>query len=280
MAVALAKATTYQNLLIDLRSLIERGREEALEAITDIRVKTYWQMGHRLNQVKETSKKKKTAELMQRLGEDLHLDPSVLYRALKFFRTYKKGIPQNKAASNLGWTAHLELLPLKDPKEREFYMKQAVAEGWSRLQIREAIRQKVYGETKRPKKGREKHLLKRPSQGLHTYVALVEKVVDGDTLLVRIDLGFDVWKSQRIRLRGIDSEPLATAKGKKAKSFVEGVLKKVEFVVIKTYQVDMYYRYVADVFYHPTLKRKEAVFEDGRFLNEEIVKKKHAVLVF
>jgi len=61
---------------------------------------------------------------------------------------------------------------------------------------------------------------------------------------------------------------------------VTKVLAKADFIVLKTYQVDMYYRYVADVFYHPTLKRKETVFAEGKFLNEELVKKAHATLVF
>lgn len=272
--------STYRSLLLDLRSLIEKGREEALQAITDIRVKTYWLIGKRLHKAKEVPKQGPATEIMQRLGEDLHLDPSVLYRSLKFYRTYPKGIPKTKAAGSLGWTAHLELLPLKDPKEREFYMKRAVAEGWSRDLLRQAIREGIYREGTDKKKRSSKTVLKRPDQGLHTYVALVEKVVDGDTLLVRIDLGFDVWKSQRIRLRGIDTEPANTPKGKKATAYVEKVLAKVSFIVLKTYQVDMYYRYVADVFYHPTLQLKEQVFENGYFLNEELVQKKHATLVF
>lgn len=104
--------------------------------------------------------------------------------------------------------------------------------------------------------------------------------MDGDTLIVRIDLGFDVWKTHRIRLRGIDAEPPNTPKGKKARHYVEKELGKLDFVVLKTYQVDMYYRYVADVFYHTTIRRKEGIFEQGRFLNEELVRKKDANLIF
>jgi endonuclease YncB( thermonuclease family) len=280
MSQSLVTQTDYQSLVTDLQSLIEKGREQALQAITDIRIKTYWDIGKRLHQDKEIPKKGSASEIMQRLGEDLHLDPSVLYRSLKFYRTYPKGLPKDKAAGSLGWTAHLELLPLKDPKEREFYMKRAVAEGWSRDRLRQAIRRKVFHEAKESKGTKERILLKRPVQGLHTYVALVEKVVDGDTLVARIDLGFDVWKTHRIRLRGIDAEPPNTPKGKKAKDYLERTLRQVDFIVLKTYQVDMYYRYVADVFYHPAIKRKEGVFEEGRFLNEELVKKGHAMLVF
>ena len=81
------------------------------------------------------------------------------------------------------------------------------------------------------------------------YKALVEKVVDGDTLAVRIDLGFNVWVSQRIRFRGINTAELvkdgvktgkAPDRAEQAKAFVEERLKDIEFIVIKTYKTDMY----------------------------------------
>jgi len=41
---------------------------------------------------------------------------------------------------------------------------------------------------------------------LYTYRAVVDRVIDGDTIDVDIDLGFDVWlKKQRVRLHGIDT---------------------------------------------------------------------------
>ena len=37
------------------------------------------------------------------------------------------------------------------------------------------------------------------------------------------------------------------------------------------YKTDMYGRYVADIFYHPTIKKMEDVFEKGFFLNAELL---------
>lgn len=40
----------------------------------------------------------------------------------------------------------------------------------------------------------------------YTYKCVVTRVVDGDTVDVDVDLGFDVWlKKQRVRLAGIDT---------------------------------------------------------------------------
>jgi micrococcal nuclease len=41
---------------------------------------------------------------------------------------------------------------------------------------------------------------------MYQYKAIITKVVDGDTVDVDIDLGFEVWlRNQRIRLYGIDT---------------------------------------------------------------------------
>ena len=40
---------------------------------------------------------------------------------------------------------------------------------------------------------------------MYEYQAIIERVVDGDTVDVMIDLGFDVWTKQRVRLMGIDT---------------------------------------------------------------------------
>ena len=40
---------------------------------------------------------------------------------------------------------------------------------------------------------------------LYTVKALCERVIDGDTILARIDQGFDIWRTERLRLRGIDT---------------------------------------------------------------------------
>jgi micrococcal nuclease len=40
---------------------------------------------------------------------------------------------------------------------------------------------------------------------MHTYNAELARVVDGDTIDARIDLGFNVWIKRRIRLYGINT---------------------------------------------------------------------------
>ena len=66
---------------------------------------------------------------------------------------------------------------------------------------------------------------------MYQYNCKIVKVVDGDTVDVDIDLGFDVWlKKQRIRLYGVDTPESRTRDleekkyGLAAKAFVESYL--------------------------------------------------------
>lgn len=75
-------------------------------------------------------------------------------------------------------------------------------------------------------------------------VKRILKVVDGDTIDVDIDLGFDISYVQRVRLAGIDTpesrtKDLAEKKlGLESKKYLTDLLKIAELVVIKTEKPD------------------------------------------
>jgi len=107
---------------------------------------------------------------------------------------------------------------------------------------------------------------------LYTYKAYLGKVVDGDTLVVNIDLGFKVFIRQRLRLRGLDAPELGTKQGALAKKFLESRLQTCKFLIIKTHGSDKYDRYLVDVFYQKGETDEEAVMKNGLFLNDEMIK--------
>lgn len=84
---------------------------------------------------------------------------------------------------------------------------------------------------------------------LFTYVAQVEKVVDGDTLRVVVDLGFGIKTRQYLRLRGLNCPEMDTEEGKKAAEFVRNKIKVTDRIVLTSSKSDKYDRYLADVFY-------------------------------
>ncbi|MCP4653095.1 MAG: hypothetical protein GY858_06920, partial [Candidatus Omnitrophica bacterium] len=106
---------------------------------------------------------------------------------------------------------------------------------------------------------------------LYTFKAFVERVVDGDTLLVNIDCGFNIWSRQRLRLRGINTLELNTEEGEKAKLYLTRILKQVNFIIIKTQGQDMYGRYLADVFYGVGESDAKKVLQEGQYLNQELL---------
>jgi micrococcal nuclease len=81
------------------------------------------------------------------------------------------------------------------------------------------------------------------------YVRKVENVVDGDTIDVLIDLGFDILFSSRVRLAGIDTPESRTkdlkekALGLESKEYLKKALKDAKSVVIKTEKMDSSEKY-------------------------------------
>jgi micrococcal nuclease len=80
-------------------------------------------------------------------------------------------------------------------------------------------------------------------------VKKVYKVVDGDTIDVDIDLGFNISYYQRVRLAGIDT-PESRTKDKMEKAFgleskkrLEDILKDCKKVVIRTQKPDSTEKY-------------------------------------
>lgn len=106
---------------------------------------------------------------------------------------------------------------------------------------------------------------------IYTYKSIVERVIDGDTLLVNVDVGFGIWCRQRLRLRGIDAPELRTVDGEKAKRWLQKELATCPFIVAKTYKTDKYDRYLVDVFYSPENDDPQSVADSGILLNRRLL---------
>lgn len=103
---------------------------------------------------------------------------------------------------------------------------------------------------------------------LHTYKAYIERVIDGDTVHVVLDLGFKIQHREILRLAKIGAAELDTSEGKKSFSALQKILKNVPFVIIKTNKTDIYGRYVADVFFSESETDPQKVADAGVYLNQ------------
>ena len=113
---------------------------------------------------------------------------------------------------------------------------------------------------------------------MYEYSCKVKRVVDGDTVDVVLNLGFDILYDCRVRLGGIDTPESRTrdldekARGKLAKAFLQECIKEKK-VVLKTRLKDSrgkFGRIIADVWVE---------FEKGSMknVNELMIKECHAV---
>ena len=71
---------------------------------------------------------------------------------------------------------------------------------------------------------------------IYIYKAELIRVVDGDTVDLIIDLGFDTLRKERFRLYGIDAPEMNTAEGKDAKAWLIGVLGPYGAIYVETLQ--------------------------------------------
>ena len=88
---------------------------------------------------------------------------------------------------------------------------------------------------------------------MYTYKAKVVRIIDGDTIVVNIDLGLKQWShDQHLRIKDIYAPEVRTKdleekkKGLESKSYLEGLLPYNTEVIVKTYK-HSFNRYVADV---------------------------------
>ncbi len=149
----------YNHLLKNIGSTIETGRNNALSALNEQILLTYWEIGRHIVEFEQHGKEKAVYgdTLLSNLSKDLKnnhgkgFSKSNLYVMRLFYQKYPKfqssGIFQTSGKSSyrksqtsgkLTWSHYSELLGVSDDMARAFYMLQASKENWS---VRELKRQ-------------------------------------------------------------------------------------------------------------------------------------------
>ena len=113
----------------------------------------------------------------------------------------------------------------------------------------------------------------------YTYAATVDRVIDGDTLSVLVDVGFGIIMHDKLRLRGIDCPELGTPEGERAKRFVVGLLPVGSTIVLKSHKTktDNHGRFVADIFFKTGANSPNEIIQGGVYLNQHLLDEGHAV---
>jgi len=103
---------------------------------------------------------------------------------------------------------------------------------------------------------------------MYEYRATIDRIVDGDTADVFVDLGFRVTTHQRLRIGRVDAwetRGVERKAGKAAKAFVEAELPQGKVVTVRTSKQGKYGRYIAEIEY------------DGKNLSDQLLEHGHAL---
>lgn len=86
---------------------------------------------------------------------------------------------------------------------------------------------------------------------MYNYSAVIERVIDGDTVDVILDLGFFIYHKQRVRMAHINAPEKNQTGGKEATDWLMGRLKANTRILVtsqKPHSDDKYGRFLADIY--------------------------------
>jgi len=139
------------SLLRDLKSLIERGRKQAVAAVNSALTATYWRVGQRINEeILQGERAEYGKQVVEKIAEALTLEYGKgfevknLRRMMKFAGVFPDFEIVAPLVRQLSWSHFLTLIPLKTEEARMFYATQAGEAGWSRRELRHQIERKAF----------------------------------------------------------------------------------------------------------------------------------------
>lgn len=133
---ALSSKTTLDHLLGQLRSLIQQGRQEILNTVDRVQVRTYWEIGHHIVEFEQGGAAR--AEYGEKLL--LHLSNRLTNefgkgfdaRNLRNMRAFYQAFPiWHALRTELSWTHYRTLLRVDHEPARLWYMNEAATQNWS-----------------------------------------------------------------------------------------------------------------------------------------------------
>ncbi|MBU4501697.1 MAG: DUF1016 family protein [Nanoarchaeota archaeon] len=143
------KDKNYSILIDSIGVLLEQGRKQAYQAVNQILVKTYWDIGKRIVEYEQEGREKADygSALLKNLSKDLKLrygkgfSKSNIYLMRQFYLKYPKF---QTLSGKLRWSHYAELLSIEDDLERPFYEKQSLNESWSVRELKRQINSALF----------------------------------------------------------------------------------------------------------------------------------------
>lgn len=107
------------------------------------------------------------------------------------------------------------------------------------------------------------------------YEAQVKRIIDGDTLDLMIDLGFNVHALATVRLAHVNTPEMVTytLEGIKdpARDFIMSKIPPGAVCVVNISRKEKYGRWLAEIYYLPGSISRNEIAAQGRQLNQELI---------
>lgn len=129
------------NILNDVRNIIEASQREAYHAVNTILSQRNWLIGYRISEeeLAEEDRAEYGAQIIKKLSKDLTqkygkgYDRSNLYHCLRFYKAFPQIVDTvcRQSYIRLTWSHYRALLQVHDETARNWYEKEAYEQTWS-----------------------------------------------------------------------------------------------------------------------------------------------------
>ncbi len=139
--------TCSQSLIQDLRQIIEQARGRVAATANYELTMMYWHIGERINrEVLDNQRAEYGKQIVSQVATQLQeeygkkgFETRSIRRMMQFAQEFPDEQIVSQAARQLSWSHFIEVLPLKDDLQREFYITMAASGKWGRDRLRKEI---------------------------------------------------------------------------------------------------------------------------------------------
>jgi predicted nuclease of restriction endonuclease-like (RecB) superfamily len=142
-------------ILSDIRSLVDEARQQVATTANAVQTLLYWRVGQRIHTelLGNNRRARYGGQIVSTLSTQLLRDYGRAFaeRNLRRMIQFAEAFPDRETvvhlSCNLSWSHFVELLPLKEPLQRDFYAEMCRVERWSVHALRKKIGSMLYERT-------------------------------------------------------------------------------------------------------------------------------------
>ena len=154
-SITIQKNSNIMPLVDDLRQIINQTRNRVAVNVNAELTLMYWHIGERINrEVLGNERAEYGKQIVATVSQQLQMEygdkgfeKSSITRMMKFARLFPNYQIVATLSRQLQWSHFVEVIPIKDDLQREFYLTLAASERWSIRQLRKEIDGMLYERT-------------------------------------------------------------------------------------------------------------------------------------